>query len=102
MPLRGEVDDEAGVHHEAGWHDEHAARLHLAPLHRPGIGEEVLRIGLLELESDTLAQVPDGVHRVHEGLGVSLEEVRLCLLDHREPRPFVWSRAFCAFQRSAG
>jgi hypothetical protein len=77
VPLRGEIDDEPRVGQLPGLEHEHPARPHLLALAGSGVGMEVRRPRLLELQRHAAAHVADAIDRIDESFGVG-----------RQPSPF--------------
>ncbi len=85
VSLCREIDDEPRVGQLPRLEHEHAPGPHLLALASGGVGLEVCRPRLLELQRHAAPHLPDAVHRVDEGLGVGRQQVTSPVFDQRCP-----------------
>ena len=83
VTLGGKVDDVAWIEEPPIVENEHATGHHLSCLTGRLIGFEVFRKCLFELKRYAFAHEPDAVHGVHQRLGVGLQHISFCKLNHR-------------------
>lgn len=65
--------------------DKHGAQLHRTPLGSLGVGAEIFRKRLLELERNAASHHDDAIHRIDEGFGVFGQDVTRGEAKHRQP-----------------
>ena len=83
VALGGKVDDGAGIGEGAGFKDKHGAWFHLTPLASLGVGAEILRERLLELEGNAAPHHAHAIHRIDQGFGVFGKDVTRGEAKHR-------------------